>query len=176
MNSGALESLVVDLAETVRQKFYGKYRGLVQDVDDPEKLGRVRVSVPDVYHGELSPWALPCVPFSGASHGVVWLPEKDDGVWIEFEKGNPALPIWTGGWWGKGDLDDDLGKAKARSLVTSAGHRITIDDDGGKITVEHAGGAKVELTDSALTLESGSGKVVLDSSGVNVNNNALTVS
>jgi uncharacterized protein involved in type VI secretion and phage assembly len=176
MQSGELENLVVELAELQRRRFYGKYRGIAQEVEDPEKLGRIRALVPEVYGDQVSPWAVPCVPLAGASHGAVWLPEADDGVWIEFEAGDPARPVWCGGWWGKGDLDDDLGKAKARSLVTSAGHRITIDDDGNKITVEHASGGKVEITDSAMTLECGSGKVVLDSSGVNVNSSALTVS
>lgn len=175
MNGGDLERLVVELAELTRGRFYGKYRGIVQDVDDSEKLGRLRALVPEVYGDQVSPWALPCVPLAGASHGLVCLPEANDGVWIEFEAGDPARPIWTGGWWGSDDLADDLGKPLARTLVTSAGHKLTLDDDGNKITLEHSGGAKVELTDSALTLECSSGKVVLDSSGINVNDGALTV-
>lgn len=175
MNGGELERLVVELAERVRNHFYGKYRGLVQDVADPNKLGRIRVQVPEVYGDANSPWALPCVPLAGASHGSVWLPEVGDGVWIEFEAGDPARPVWTGCWWGSGDLEDDLAKHRARAFVTSAGHRITLDDDGGTISIEHAGGAKVELTDSAMTLECTTGKVVLDAGGVNINNGALTV-
>ena len=176
MGDGELERLVVELAETARRRFYGKYRGIAQDIDDPDKLGRIRAYVPDVYGEDvLSPWALPCVPLAGKKHGMVALPEKDDGVWIEFEGGNRNLPVWTGGWWGKDDLADDLNKHLARTWVTSKGHRITMDDDGKKITVQHADGAKAELTDSSLTLECKSGKVVLDGSGVNINDNALTV-
>lgn len=176
MNGGELERLVVELAESSRRRFYGKYRGVVQDVADPEKLGRIRAYVPDVYGEDvISPWALPCVPLAGEKHGLVCLPEEDDGVWIEFEAGNRNLPVWTGGWWGKNDLADDLGKPLARTFVTKSGHRITLDDDGKKISIQHAKGAKVELAESSLTLECKSGKVVLDSNGVNINNSALTV-
>jgi uncharacterized protein involved in type VI secretion and phage assembly len=171
-----LERLVVELAELARSRFYGKYRGIVHDVEDEEKLGRLRAYVPEVYGEDVpSPWAVPCSPLAGASHGLVCLPEVDDGVWIEFEAGDPSRPVWTGGWWGSDDLADDLGKRKARTLVTSAGHRITLDDDGEKIVIEHAQGAKAEFADGSLTLECESGKVVLDRSGVNINDNALTV-
>ncbi|HKQ31541.1 MAG TPA: phage baseplate assembly protein V [Burkholderiales bacterium] len=176
MMGGELERLVVELAELSRQRFYGKYRAVVADVDDEEKLGRIRAYVPDVYGEDvMSPWALPCVPLAGASHGLVCLPEADDGVWIEFEAGDRNRPVWTGCWWGKDDLADDLGAPLARSFVTTAGHRVTLDDDGNTITIEHADGAKVELTDSSMTLECKSGTVVLDSSGVNINDGALTV-
>jgi hypothetical protein len=170
------ERLVVELAELSRSRFYGKYRGVVDIVDDDEKLGRIRAYVPEVYGEDvLSPWAMPCVALAGASHGLVCLPEQNDGVWIEFEAGDPSRPIWTGTWWGKDDLADDLGKPLARKLVTTAGHHITLDDDGKKVIIEHAKGGKVEIAESSMTLECKSGKVVLDSSGVSVNDGALTV-
>jgi hypothetical protein len=177
MMGGELERLVVELAEAQRRRFYGKYRGVVEDVADPDKLGRIRAYVPDVYGEDvLSPWAMPCLPLAGKKHGLICLPEKEDGVWIEFEKGNRNLPVWTGGWWGKNDeLSDDLGKPLARTFVTSAGHRITIDDDGKKILIKHADGANVEMTNSSMTLECKSGKVVLDNSGVAINGSSLTV-
>ena len=55
-----LERLVVGLTEQVRDRHYGKYRGLVQDVEDPEGLGRIVARVPSVYGDLDSPWALPC--------------------------------------------------------------------------------------------------------------------
>jgi uncharacterized protein involved in type VI secretion and phage assembly len=176
MDGGKLEHLVVELAELTRHRFFGKYRGIVEDVEDPEQIGRIRARVPEVLGDVVSPWALPCVPYAGKDHGVVWLPENGDGVWIEFEAGDPARPIWVGLWWGSQDLADDLQKPKSRALITSAGHRITIDEDGNTISLEHASGGKIEITNSEITLESGSGKVVLSASGININNNALTVS
>lgn len=175
MEGTALERLVVELAEQLRGRFYGKYRGIVTDVSDPDQLGRIRVKVPEVLGDEESPWALPCVPFAGKDHGVVWLPEQDDGVWIEFEAGDPARPLWCGGWWGNGDLSD-VANTKVRALITTAGHKIVIDEDQKLIHLEHANGGKVDIAENDITIESGSGKVVLSQSGVSVNNDALKVS
>ena len=174
MEGSELERLVVELAEMTRNRFYGKYRGVVQDVDDDEKMGRIRALVPEVLGDMLSPWALPCVPFAGAGHGLVLLPEVDDGVWIEFEAGDPSRPIWTGGWWGSGEMDE-LGDTLVRAFVTTAGHKIVIDDDQDLIHIEHASGGTIDITDSDITIESGSGKVVLSDSGVSINDDALTV-
>jgi uncharacterized protein involved in type VI secretion and phage assembly len=174
MDASMLERLVVDVTEQVRKRFYGKYRGIVTDVADPDQLGRIRAKVPEVLAEEDSPWALPCVPYAGKSHGVVWLPEVDDGVWIEFEAGDPARPIWCGGWWGNADLSDTA-NTKVRAFVTTNGHRIVVDEDQDVITVEHSGGGKVEITSNDMTLESGSGKVVLSAGGVDVNSGALKV-
>jgi hypothetical protein len=82
------ERLLVDVAEQTRSRYFGKYRGLVQDVEDPETLGRLRAQVPEVYGDADSPWAFPVVPFAGPNHGLVLLPEVGDGVWIEFEAGD----------------------------------------------------------------------------------------
>ena len=46
MEGTAMERLVVELAEQTRTRFYGKYRGVVTDVDDPENMGRIRANVP----------------------------------------------------------------------------------------------------------------------------------
>ncbi|HYY42592.1 MAG TPA: phage baseplate assembly protein V, partial [Pyrinomonadaceae bacterium] len=97
-----LENLVADLHEEVRSRFFGKYRGVVLNVDDPEQMGRIQARVPEVLQEASSAWAVPCVPFAGAGHGLVLLPELGDGVWIEFEAGDIARPVWTGCWWGAG--------------------------------------------------------------------------
>ena len=41
--------------------FYGKYRGIVTNIKDPLKMGRIKARVPDVLGEEPSGWALPCV-------------------------------------------------------------------------------------------------------------------
>ena len=42
---------------------------------------------------------MPSLPFAGPMHGLALLPEVSDGVWIEFEGGDPPRPIWSGCWW-----------------------------------------------------------------------------
>jgi len=168
------ERLIVEAAEFIRSRYFGKYRGIVRDNDDPENMGRVRAQVPEIYGEVDSPWALPSVPFAGNGHGLVVLPEVDDGVWIEFEAGDISRPIWSGCWWARGEMPDP-GGTETRVLVTSGGHKLILDDAGGKVQLLHADGAEITLTGSEITLKIGSSQIVLSSSGVSVNNGALEV-
>ena len=82
------------------EKFFGKYRGMVVSGLDPEGRGRILAQVPDVLGVGISTWAMPCLPFAGLQMGMYVVPPPNAGVWIEFEKGDPDYPIWTGCWWG----------------------------------------------------------------------------
>ncbi len=169
-----MESLVVEAAEFIRDHYFGKYRGKVQDVNDPENLGRIVAQVPEVY-GELnSPWAMPSVPFAGKNHGLVVLPEVDDGVWIEFEAGDISRPIWSGCWWASDEMPSSSG-VQTRVLVTSGGHKLVLDDEKGKLQLLHSGGAEFTMTGDDITIKIGSSQITLSPSGVNINNGALEV-
>ncbi len=162
-----MENLVADLAEDRSSRFFGKYRGLVVDVDDPDKLGRVKAQVPEVLGDVDSPWAIPSVPYAGKDHGLVLLPEVDDGVWIEFEAGDPSRPIWTGCWWGNGEMPDP-GAPLTRVLATSAGHKLVLDEDANEIQLLHPGGAELKMTDSDITLTIGQAEAKMTSSEVSI--------
>lgn len=82
------------------EKFFGKYRGMVVGGLDPEGRGRILVQVADVLGMGISTWAMPCFPFAGMQMGMYVVPPPNAGVWVEFEKGDPDYPIWTGCWWG----------------------------------------------------------------------------
>ena len=167
------EDLIVELNEHRRSHYYGKYRGVVTDPDDPEKMGRIKAQVPAIYGDEQdSPWCLPVVPFAGDSHGLLLLPKKGDGVWIEFEAGNISRPLWTGCWWGKNELPDPKG-VNQHVLTTPKGLQIVLDDDASQLQLLHPGGAEITMTDSSITLKIGTAQIELSSSGVNVNNGAL---
>ncbi len=169
-----IEKLAVEAAEFMRSRYFGKYRGLVQDVNDPENLGRVVAQVPEVYADENSPWALPCVPFAGPAHGLVVLPEVGDGVWIEFEAGDPSRPIWTGCWWASGEMPEP-GGTETRVLVTSGGHKVVLDDKEKKLQLLNSGGSEITMTDNDITIKIGSTQIVLSAAGVNINNGAFEV-
>ena len=167
--------LPIRLAEYLDTHRFGKYRGIVSEVGSGDALGRIRATVPEVFgDAQETPWARPSVPFAGDQHGLVALPEVGDGVWIEFEAGNPAKPIWSGFWWADGEIPEP-GGVKTRVFATSKGHKLVFDDDGGEILLEHGDGPSIKLTGSDITIEVGSSKVVISSSGVNVNNGALEV-
>lgn len=174
MMTSEMEQKIVELAEFQRGRYFGKYRGLVQDVDDPENMGRIVAQVPEVYGPEDSPWALPSVPFAGQNHGFVVLPEVGDGVWIEFEAGDPSRPIWTGCWWARGEMPASAG-TKTRVLVTTAGHQLILDDKESKVQLLHSGGAEITLTDTEIKLKIGSTQLVLSAAGVNINNGSFEV-
>ena len=72
---------------------WGKYRGHVTKTNDPMMRGRIKAAVPFPLGEVETEWADPCFP-----PGVFWPPAVGDGVWIEFEYGDPNRPIYTGTW------------------------------------------------------------------------------
>lgn len=109
MSDTALEDLVVQLLERLDQRYYGKYRGYVHAVDDPDNRGRIRAIVPRLL-GDATPtgWALPSAPYAGPDQGLFAVPEPGTGVWMEFEEGDLSKPIYSGTWWGS-PADSDIG-------------------------------------------------------------------
>jgi uncharacterized protein involved in type VI secretion and phage assembly len=120
-------------------RHYGKYRGLVTDNGDPNNLGRLRARVPEVLADVESGWALPSLPYAGDGSGLYAVPEAGTGVWIEFEAGDVSRPIWTGCWWGGGQLPKDNGGTAAtppmKIIRSEQGLMVSMDDDGQTIHV-----------------------------------------
>jgi uncharacterized protein involved in type VI secretion and phage assembly len=169
------EQLLVGLVEQSQSKYFGKYRGIVRDNNDSDNLGRIRVEVPHLYGtGQISPWAWPVVPFAGKAHGLMLLPEVNDGVWIEFEGGDLSHPLWTGGWWAEGEMPT-VGKTNATVLVTSGGHQIILDDGDREIKLVHSGGAEIKMTDTEIILKVGSKQIKISAAGVDINNGAFKI-
>ena len=166
------DPLLQDLMDRVRNRFYGKYRGVVTDVD--ASTMRVKASVPSVLPQGGTGWCMPCVPYAGPQVGFVMLPEVGSGVWIEFEGGDVSYPIWVGMYWHAGELPSQA-SATVKIIVTKAGS-LAMDDDAGSITLTDAQNNTVVLDSSGITSTAGSGSVAIGSSGVNVNNGALEVS
>lgn len=159
---------------------FATYAGIVERVDDPEKLGRVKVRVPHVYGITGSgtgyvgtnqlPWALPCgLPAGGkpASGGFSMLPEPGDHVWVRFLDGEPEKPIWE---WGMQTQDDAkglrlhsydrrdgvVGKPDA-TRWTRYGHLVEMID--GAVTVATSKGYNVFLLDADDLEQNGHVKV-----------------
>jgi hypothetical protein len=157
MDAPALEQMVVELAAQSRERFYGKYRGVVSDNADPENLGRIRARVPEIYGDQESPWALPCTPYAGDNLGWYGVPPSESGVWIEFEAGDPSRPIWTGGWWARDELPRDQNGGETapalKILRTEQGLMLAMDDDGKTVTLSDADGRNF------MTIEVDSGEI-----------------
>ena len=175
---GTIEKLVVELAEQQRNRFYGKYRGVVSDVDDPQDMGRLRARVPEVLGTVESPWALPCAPYSGDGMGVYTVPPVGAGVWVEFEAGDPARPIWTGCWWGRDQLPQDADGARAQPplkiIRTESGTMLTMDDANQVISLTDENGSnilKIEVAQGRITIK-GQTKAVVEAPQIELVENA----
>ena len=178
MEAGSIERLVAELSEQVRHRFYGKYRGIVEDNEDPRGLGRIRARVPEVLDGQISPWALPCTPYAGAGVGQFTVPEPGAGVWIEFEAGDPSRPVWTGGWWGQDQVPANNQGAPAtpplKIIRTEQGLMVSMDDDGQVIDVSDEDGSnllKIEVQQGQILLK-GATKVVVEAPQIELVQNA----
>jgi uncharacterized protein involved in type VI secretion and phage assembly len=165
------DSLLQELLDRVRNRFYGKYRGIVTDVDD--STWRIKASVPNVLPGGGTGWCMPCVPYAGPQVGFLMLPEVGSAVWIEFEGGDTSYPIWVGMYWTSGDLPSNA-SADVKSIVTSAGS-VAFDNNASSITLTDAQNNTVVLDSSGVTSTSGANSVAIGTSSVSVNDGAMEV-
>jgi hypothetical protein len=144
----ALDHTVAELVRQVEHRYHGKYRGLVVDNADTQHLGRLRVKVPSVLGDQtVTGWATACVPYGGQpGQGLFAVPDRDAGVWVEFEEGDLEFPVWVGTFWSKpggttevpvtrdrtgaeGEVSDPPTR---RILTTARGHTVQIEDAEGK--------------------------------------------
>jgi Type VI secretion system/phage-baseplate injector OB domain len=141
-------SLLTDALDRQADRFYGKYRGLVLDNVDPLTQGRLKASVPEVLGEVPTGWAMPCSPFAGTGAGFFAVPPVGAGVWIEFEAGDVARPIWAGTWWAPGEAPMDEKGAPAQQptskiLRTDLGLIVSLDDAAQTITLADATGVNL---------------------------------
>lgn len=167
--------------------YYGKYRGEVVNNIDPKFLGRMQVSVPAVLgDGRLS-WAMPCVPYAGSGVGMFAIPPIGAKVWVEFEGGDPDYPIWTGCFWGLGELPVPGGSVPTPGLpqikvLKTDSLCLTLSDmpGGGGFVLEvnpPAVAMPIKLTCDAkgVELTNGIAKITLTGPQISLNDGALDV-
>lgn len=119
-------------------RFFGKYRGKVENTLDPLQLGRIAVSCPAVLGDSRLNWALPSVPYAGPGVGLFVLPPVGANVWVEFEGGDPDYPIWSGCFWGPGQVPVKPAVAEMKVLKTD-GITLTLN------TFKGIGGVTLEI-------------------------------
>jgi phage baseplate assembly protein gpV len=145
--------------ETAADHYYGKYRGQVTNVSDPQQCGRVKMKVPEVLGDIESGWAMPCTPYAGSSSGWYAIPPVGAPVWAEFEAGDPSRPIWAGGWWGPIEAPGTPASATPsptqRALRSETGLSVVMDDDAGTLTVSDSTGQNL------LQIQASGGQVQL---------------
>lgn len=171
------QAMIGDMAEAMASRFYGKYRGLVVDNNDPTLRGRLQVKVPAVM-GDEAVWALPCVPYAGDNAGSYLIPEPDTLVWVEFEAGDPSYPIWTGCFWPDGRAPSNNRSQPAtpplKIIRSQQGLIVSLDDAGQVINVSDQSGSNVltiEVTQGKITIK-GAAKAVVEAPQIELVENA----
>jgi uncharacterized protein involved in type VI secretion and phage assembly len=168
-----------------RPQYLGKYRGVVRQNTDPQGIGRIQVQVIGVF-SVASTWAMPCFPVAGAQTGMVAVPPVGAGVWVEFERGDPDFPIWTGCYFSTRSEVPPLAQRvtppiAAITAQTPLGNAIQVSDapparDGGGIVLRSASGVSIVVNDSGIFLRDGTGGEIAIAHGtVKINGGAFEV-
>lgn len=144
--------------EYAETKYWGTYRAIVIDNDDPKKLGRLVLQVPEIFGSDLvTDWSKPKTGYLSAKNasasnpqkppdqpvltpnrdgdkGDFFVPDIGDGVWCEFEAGDACRPLWSGRWWaepGGGSEVPMLAREKPdESQVSPKGDDTMVTADG----------------------------------------------
>ena len=135
----------------------GELRGvavaIVTDNDDPDGMGRVKLTYPWRDADDKSDWARIAVPMAGPDRGTFFLPDVDDEVLVAFENNDIHHPIVIGALWNgeqRPPAKNEDGKNNVRKITSRNGHEIVFDDAdrGGKIEISTEAGHSVVLDDT----------------------------
>ncbi|MGA8247594.1 MAG: VgrG-related protein, partial [Nocardioides sp.] len=143
----------------------GAVIAVVDDVNDPEQTGRVRLRFPWLDGEYVSGWCRTVQSGAGKDRGALVLPEVDDEVLVVFEQADFRRPYVLGGLYNGVDqpstkgipaVDGGKGTVNRRSFVSRRGHRLDFLDQDGKT--------------EGVSIASGDGKVslLLDATGTKV--------
>ena len=177
------------------QRYFGVVEGIVSNVDDPDKEGRVKVTFPWFDPDMETDWCRVAQLYGGAGgKGSIWVPDKKDEVICALVHGDMRKVIILGCLYNGQDKppthpDDPRDR---RMIKTRAGHTIVLEDKAGEehIEIKTKSGHVADLSDKdkkvvvkttsgqALTMDDGGGTVTvetasgqsvkLDASGVTI--------
>jgi phage protein D len=195
--TGRTSRSLVDLMTPASQRSWGNsvVVGTVTQVDDPEQLGRVRVSYPALGSNTEGWWARIASSSAGDGRGLMMMPLVGDEVLIAFEHDDVLRPYVIGSLWnGKGKPGDLVHKDGSFALQSDKLVVINAKDDiqitskkdysletDGKVTMKANGDVSIEGSTSIavkagtsltieggtdLTLKCGGAKVSLNAAGV----------
>jgi uncharacterized protein involved in type VI secretion and phage assembly len=164
-------------------QFYGKYRGTVVSNVDPQNMGRLSVTVPDVSNIQTSTWAMPSAALAGSQSGFFAVPPVGSNVWVEFEQGDSDYPIWSGCFWGSSSEVPPQGNSAPPGVqsivIQSVGGNILMISDvpgsSGGILLQSSSGASIAINDTGITITNGQATIQIAGPSVTVNNGALVV-
>ncbi len=148
---------VENVVETRKAPVVGMHVARVVDLQDPEKLGRIKISYPWL-DSEQTAWVRMIVPHAGKDRGWYALPEPDDEVLVGYEHGNTDHPVVLGCLYNKGNApmqeaisaDNDV-----KMFMTRSGNKIVLNDKSGSEQI-------------VISQKDGKNRIVLDISGPSI--------
>lgn len=161
---------------------------IVNDNQDPDKLGRVKVQFIWQDDKNDSNWIRVLSPMGGKEHGLYYIPEIGDHVLIGFEFDNPNRPYVKGSFYNSNHNTEQLytrfgnlvknqaeGRVKGgveqsiKGIFTKEGHHIVLDDQSISLYTKD-GQAMVVITtvDNGLVYINTQGKVILSSKEIRI--------
>ena len=164
--------------------------GVVSDVKDPRRLGRVRVTYPALSDDFVSTWARTVQAGAGKGRGAVVLPEVGDEVLVAFGLGVFDEPYVLGGLYNGKDVptvgldkhvDSGTGSIVRRAFVSRTGmvcemlesaseQKLTLSTNDGKqrITLVQKADAAIEIVSEGPVTVSAKKDVKVTTSGGNI--------
>ncbi len=178
----------------MQRRLFGVCSALVEDNNDPEHEGRVKVRFPWLDDTTVSDWCRVSQLYAGNGYGALFVPEKSDEVIVAFVHGEMAEPIVLGGLYNGSDkpadyhdtknakkdpklirtkagheiLLDDGSQSKQVAITTAGGHSVVLDDQNKRVRIASNGGHEIVLDDGGPTVRLASSvgaKIEIDSSG-----------
>lgn len=154
-------------------KFPLIYRGLVKDVNDPLKQGRVKVQVYPMFAEipvAVLPWAVPAFPLSsgaGEGFGSFAVPNVESYVYVFFLMGDVYQPVYfaEAATATIGIPAFGLSGPTKRGFTTYAGFSFILDDVAKTMTIIHPGGTTIVIASDGAINISANGAVSVASAG-----------
>lgn len=144
------------------------HSAVVTQNDDPEKLGRIRVSF---FWGKSysleTPWIRIVTPYAGSAKGMHFIPEVGEEVLVGFEGGNPDRPYVIGSLFHGKDKPLKRWMSKNndfKAIRTRSGHTIEFIDESGKEEIKIYDNDTKEYNYS-ITLASHSREILIEAKG-----------
>jgi uncharacterized protein involved in type VI secretion and phage assembly len=135
-------------------RHFGLYPAIVTDIVDPERLGRIQISLPWLggEGSEVRAWATLLTPYAEDDQGYQMLPSVDTQVVVGFEAGDPHRPYIVGSCWnGREALPESPSAGNDRRLIrTRSGSLLEFDDTAGasRVTLSMRSGHTLVLDDA----------------------------
>ena len=148
--------------------------GVVDDLDDPESQGRVKVRFPYLPAAD-AVWARLALLDAGPSQGTFFVPDVGQEVVVGWLDEDRRFPVVLGSLWNATQTPPETVEPAndLRAIVTRSGHRLAFDDkDSGTVTVRTKGGHELLFDDGSgditMTEKNGTASVTVGGGGVTI--------